>query len=46
MTYVDGNDHAPKTAIQMPTFKLGLQYRITRPAAVRFVGVATIYLKK
>jgi hypothetical protein len=35
-----------KTVIQMATFKSGAQYLTTRPAAVRFVGVAMAYLKK
>lgn len=36
----------PKTVIQIATLRSGLQYCMTRPAAVRLVGVAMIYLRK
>ncbi len=36
----------PKMVIHMATLRSGLQYWITNPAAVRFVGVAMMYLKK
>jgi hypothetical protein len=36
----------PNTATQIPTFRSGLQYRMMRPVAVRFAGVAIMYLKK
>ena len=36
----------PNTAIQIPTLRSGLQYRMARPDAVRFEGVAMMYLKK
>ena len=36
----------PKIVIQIATLRSGLQYLTTRPAAVRFVGVARQYLKK
>jgi hypothetical protein len=36
----------PKMVIQMATFRSGLQNWMTSPAAVRFVGVAMMYLKK
>jgi hypothetical protein len=36
----------PKTVIHMATFKSGLQYWRIKPVAVKFVGVATMYLRK